>query len=190
MQENIWAFGGDPKRVLLLGDSSGASDVFLHMVSHTSEGLFTRAMMMSGAMRHGAAQSLRAAQSNFDLITERSGCRATGARVVECLQSLPADTLVGLVNRSAAFLPYPSGWSNSSWSPTVDGRVLTAQANELAQRGELCCASAPPPLPHARTHTHTHAMDTPSDEACPHIGIVSGTSDPSPHPHSLPQNNC
>ncbi|GAB0086740.1 Carboxylic ester hydrolase [Sergentomyia squamirostris] len=49
VQENIAYFGGDPKNVTLLGYSSGACCVHYHMMSPLSEGLFHKAILMSGS---------------------------------------------------------------------------------------------------------------------------------------------
>ena len=48
VQRNIHAFGGDPSRVTIFGESAGASLVETHMVTPRSNGLFTGAIMESG----------------------------------------------------------------------------------------------------------------------------------------------
>lgn len=48
VQENIEAFGGDPDRVLIAGESAGAMNVMSLLVSPLAEGLFQRAMAESG----------------------------------------------------------------------------------------------------------------------------------------------
>uniref|UniRef100_A0A131YKF0 Carboxylic ester hydrolase n=1 Tax=Rhipicephalus appendiculatus TaxID=34631 RepID=A0A131YKF0_RHIAP len=48
VQRNIRAFGGDPELVTLFGESSGAMDIHLHLLSPFSAGLFRRAFFMSG----------------------------------------------------------------------------------------------------------------------------------------------
>uniref|UniRef100_A0A3B3W1J7 Carboxylic ester hydrolase n=1 Tax=Poecilia latipinna TaxID=48699 RepID=A0A3B3W1J7_9TELE len=47
--DNIAAFGGDPKKITIFGESAGAASVGFHLVSPGSQGLFQRAVMQSGA---------------------------------------------------------------------------------------------------------------------------------------------
>ena len=48
---NVAAFGGDPARVTLAGESAGATSVRLHLVSPASWPFFSRAIIESLAMR-------------------------------------------------------------------------------------------------------------------------------------------
>jgi carboxylesterase type B len=111
------------------------------MVSPGSNGLFQRAMMSSGAFRQGGQQQLHVAQANFDFIAEKTGCRATLSKVVACLQSLNATILSDFLAFRPAHkgysgeLPFPNGWSNATWAPTIDGVTLTAPADVLARQG-------------------------------------------------------
>lgn len=48
VQRHIRQFGGDPRKVTLLGASAGAASVHLQMLAPSSKGLFQRAILMSG----------------------------------------------------------------------------------------------------------------------------------------------
>jgi carboxylesterase type B len=50
IRDNIKDFGGDPKSVTFMGWSGGARSIGYHLRSYSSDGLFQRAIMMSGGL--------------------------------------------------------------------------------------------------------------------------------------------
>lgn len=49
VKENIEAFGGNASSITLMGVSAGAAAVHMHVMSPLSQGLFDRAIIMSGS---------------------------------------------------------------------------------------------------------------------------------------------
>lgn len=105
VKKNIAAFGGDPDSVTIAGYSAGGSSVTLHLVSPMSQGLFHKAIVMSGSALGNwpvPANQMAVAKKQARLVK----CpEDTSANIVKCLKTKPAldlgDSLGGFkVNRS------------------------------------------------------------------------------------------
>lgn len=91
VRDNVGAFGGDPARVTIAGESAGAMSVCDHLVAPESAGLFRAAIMQSGPCQAQAA--LPAAERISLRYAARRGC-ADPATAARCLRGLPADRLL------------------------------------------------------------------------------------------------
>ncbi|XP_065285510.1 acetylcholinesterase-1-like [Dermacentor albipictus] len=74
VRANIASFGGDPDEVTLMGQSAGGISVALHAVSPHSQGLFKRAVMMSGAPLSMILGSPHRGEGKFVNIVSTLGC--------------------------------------------------------------------------------------------------------------------
>ncbi len=57
VQANIQSFGGDPDRVMIFGESAGATSMSLHLVMPESAGLFHAVAIDSGAFNQWSYRS-------------------------------------------------------------------------------------------------------------------------------------
>uniref|UniRef100_A0A8D0HG89 Carboxylic ester hydrolase n=1 Tax=Sphenodon punctatus TaxID=8508 RepID=A0A8D0HG89_SPHPU len=88
LRGNVAAFGGDPARLTLFGESAGASSVSFHLLSPWSRPLFTQAVMQSGsANAPWALVTPEQARQIAQALGHLMGCpEGDDHAVVRCLQ--------------------------------------------------------------------------------------------------------
>lgn len=132
--DNIEAFGGDPDKVTIWGESAGAISVFNQMSlydgnnKYNGKPLFRGAIMNSGSIVPADPVDCPKGQKVYDTVVKNAGCSGA-ADTLACLRALPYETFLKAANSVPAILSYTS--VALSYLPRPDGKVLTDSADRL-----------------------------------------------------------
>jgi para-nitrobenzyl esterase len=135
VRENIVHFGGDPEKITVMGQSSGAVDICLLMASPLATGLFQAAILESGDCQGTFNKDIRT-PVRYNLISgtaEATGERLAtdlgiedGPNALQKLRSVPADELL-------------KAWSRDRqvhFDAIVDGWVIPKQPAKIFVQGK------------------------------------------------------
>jgi len=115
VQRNAAAFGGDPNTVTLGGQSAGAQDTGVNVISPLAKGLFNRAIYESSPL--SALTPLSIGLTRGQNFAAAAGCPGTDATTAACLRALTAPQILQLQGTANANGPYVTG-------PMVDGIIM------------------------------------------------------------------
>jgi para-nitrobenzyl esterase len=115
VQTNIAAFGGDPGRVALGGQSAGAQDTGVNMISPLAAGLFNRAIYESSPL--SSLTPLAIGLKRGMAFATAAGCPGQDAAAAACLRALPAAEILQLEGTPNVTGPYVTG-------PMIDGVLM------------------------------------------------------------------
>ena len=126
VRENIAAFGGDPEKITIFGQSAGCMSVQTIISSPLSAGMMRGAILQSG----GGLRGFHGGSGREQLweVSEKL-MKHLNVSSIEELRKVPAEQL-----RDAA---YAVGGQGLGWTPHVDGFLLTATTDELAEAGKI-----------------------------------------------------
>jgi para-nitrobenzyl esterase len=124
VQANIGRFGGDRHNVTIFGESAGGLSVLSQLASPGARGLFSRAIVESGAYNLTQAP-LATAEAAGQAFAAEVGCAdPTAAQTAACLRATPVSTILANEN-------------TGGYTPDIDGHVLTQSLGPAFASGQF-----------------------------------------------------
>ena len=127
IRDNIAAFGGDPEKVTVMGQSAGAMSVQQHCLSPLTDGLFSKAVMSSGG---GVNKMLSAGKAEASYDFWHTLMKETGCANLEEFRKLDAAELF------AGWKALKKKMKGGGCFPCVDGRFVVDSASNLVAQGK------------------------------------------------------
>ncbi|XP_033222593.1 esterase FE4-like [Belonocnema kinseyi] len=137
VRRNIQAFGGDPNRITIFGNSAGAVSVSLHVLSKASKGLFNQYIVQSGnALVPWGYRDRSLFKPDVNFIAKSVGCPTDKSEmIIKCLRERDAFELVNLTSYHVFDFP------DLKWIPTneveSEDAFLTDSPPNLISRNEM-----------------------------------------------------
>ncbi|KAF5347259.1 hypothetical protein D9756_009943 [Leucocoprinus leucothites] len=135
VQQHISKFGGDPAKVTIWGESSGAGSVVQHLIANggnTQPKLFRAGMLNSHYLPPQYPYNHRIPEQVFTSVVEQTGC-SSAPDALACLRQ--AD--VGLLNRANNNITAEGFWGLLTLTPVIDGKFITDRPSVLLGQGKI-----------------------------------------------------
>merc|ERR1711988_595433 len=132
VKANIEKFGGDPNKVTLFGEDSGAASVTLLAMSPHANGLFHGAITLSGNALCDQYMQSNPHEAAVELANRLECSSEKGEDIVNCLSRQTQQDIIKAGNSMFQFFSFPR-W----FAPNVDGDVIPDTPENLLIQGKF-----------------------------------------------------
>ena len=138
VRDNIGSFGGDPERIIIMGESAGGISVDYYNFAWTDDPIIAGSIEQSGTVFSFAASPINESAASWFNVSGQLGCRGTendSIAMLTCMQDKPYEDILTAVQISDA-----AGIGGSvlgSFGPTIDEKTVFSDYQHRAQSGRL-----------------------------------------------------
>jgi para-nitrobenzyl esterase len=132
VKTNITAFGGDPSKVMVFGESAGAVDTITLVASPLAKGLFSAALSQSGGI---PSTPIKDAESVLGAEVDKSTCGMAADRLA-CLRGKTANEVLADLPGSTNITGVGLGNAAGNYGPVIDGHLLPKATAAILAAGE------------------------------------------------------
>lgn len=136
VRENIAAFGGDPNRLTLYGESAGAISTGIHLLNPDNANVFKGAVLQSGHPSTVPMPRTEDYQAPYDDFVQLAGC-AGQEDTLDCLRNLSEDEILSVTAQHSHLPQYELGVVSVIWRPTIDGDLIPDSPFKLQSEGKF-----------------------------------------------------